>query len=176
MTYGEHWLVGRLAVGAAHAFANSSEVPYSEQFYVGGANSVRAFTVRSIGPGSYRAPAELLNGYFDQTGTFKLEANVEYRFPLYGPIHGALFMDAGNVWLLKEDPQRPGGQLRANTFLNELALGTGLGIRLDISMLVVRLDLGVGIHAPYDTGRSGYYNMTSFGNSLALHLAIGSPF
>ena len=176
VAYGEHWLVSRVAVGAAHAYANSSEVPYSEQFYVGGANSVRAFTVRSLGPGSYRPPAHLVNGYFDQTGTFKFEANVEYRFPLFGPLHGALFVDSGNVWLLKDDPQRPGGQLRAKTFLRDLALGTGLGVRLDISMLVVRLDLGIGIHAPYDTGRRGYYNMTSFGNSLALHLAIGYPF
>lgn len=174
--HGDNWLVSRVAVGAAHAYGNSSQVPYSEQFYIGGANSVRAFTVRSIGPGSYRAPSADRDGYFDQTGTFKFEANVEYRFPLFGPLHGALFVDTGNVWLLKEDPERPGGKLRASTFLKDLALGTGLGVRLDISMLVVRLDLGIGIHAPYDTGKSGYYNMTSFGNSLALHLAIGYPF
>ena len=170
------WLVSRVAVGAAHAYGNASEVPYSEQFYCGGANSVRAFTVRSIGPGSYRAPADQVNGYFDQTGTFKFEANVEYRFPIIGPLHGALFLDAGNVWLLKNDPQRPGGQLRGSTFFKDLALGTGLGLRLDISMLVVRGDLGIGIHAPYETGRGGYYNMTSFKNSLAFHLAIGYPF
>ncbi len=174
--HGDNWIVSRVAAGAAHAYANSTQVPYSEQFYVGGANSVRAFTVRSIGPGSYRAPSADRDGYFDQTGTFKFEANVEYRFPLFGPLHGALFVDAGNVWLLKEDPERPGGKLQGKTFLKDLALGTGAGIRLDISMLVVRLDLGVGIHAPYNTGRSGYYNMTSFGNSLALHLAIGYPF
>lgn len=173
---GDNWLMTRVAVGAAHAYGNSTQVPYSEQFYVGGANSVRAFTVRSIGPGSYRAPSGQRDGYFDQTGTFKFEANVEYRFPLFGPLHGALFLDAGNVWLLKNDPERPGGTLRAKSFLRDLALGTGVGVRLDISMLVVRLDLGVGIHAPYDTGKSGYYNMTSFGNSLALHLAIGYPF
>ena len=176
LSSGEHWLVARVAAGAAHAYANSMEVPYSEQFYVGGANSVRAFTVRSLGPGSYRAPAELQTGYFDQTGTFKFEANVEYRFPIYGPLRGAMFLDSGNVWLLKDDPQRPGGRLRGNQFFKELALGTGVGVRLDISMLVVRVDLGIGIHAPYETGRSGYYNMTSFGNSLALHLAIGYPF
>lgn len=173
---GDHWLVSRVAAGAAHAYGNSSQVPYSEQFWVGGANSVRAFTVRSIGPGSYRVPANQVNGYFDQTGTFKFEANVEYRFPLMGPLHGALFIDSGNVWLLKKDPQRPGGELRASSFLKDLALGTGVGLRFDISMLIVRLDLGIGIHAPYDTGKSGYYNMTSFKDSLALHLAIGYPF
>ena len=173
---GDQWIVTRVAAGAAHAYGNASEVPYSEQFYCGGANSVRAFTVRSIGPGSYRAPADLVNGYFDQTGTFKFEANVEYRFPIFGPVHGALFLASGNVWLLKEDPQRPGGLLKGSTFFKDLAVGTGVGLRLDISMLVIRGDLGIGIHAPYDTGKHGYYNMTSFGKSLAFHLAIGYPF
>ena len=173
---GSHWLMSRVMVGAAHAYGNSSQVPYSEQFYCGGANSVRAFTVRSLGPGSYHTPGKSANDYFDQTGTFKFEANIEYRFPILGPLHGAVFMDVGNVWLLKDDPQRPGGTLKASSFLRELALGTGAGLRFDIGMLVVRADLGIGIHAPYDTGRSGYYNMTSFKNSLAFHLAIGYPF
>lgn len=172
----DDWLVSRIAVGAAHAYGNSTAVPYSEQFYVGGANSVRAFTVRSLGPGSYRPAADQVNGYFDQTGTFKFEANIEYRFPLYGPLHGAVFLDSGNVWLLKDDPQRPGGKLKGSTFLRDLATGTGFGLRLDIGMLVIRGDLGIGIHAPYSTGKGGYYNMTSFKNSLAFHLAIGYPF
>lgn len=173
---GEQWLWTRAAVGAAHAYGNASQVPYTEQFYCGGANSVRAFTVRSIGPGSYRPPKSDINGYFDQTGTFKFEFNVEYRFPILGPVHGALFFDSGNVWLLKNDPQRPGGLLKGSRFFKELATGTGVGLRLDISMLVVRADLGIGIHAPYDTGKRGYYNMESFGKSLAFHLAIGYPF
>ncbi|MDE6653236.1 MAG: BamA/TamA family outer membrane protein, partial [Muribaculaceae bacterium] len=156
-------------------YANSSHVPYSEQFYCGGANSVRAFAGRSIGPGSYHDP-NVVNDYFDQTGTFKFEANVEYRFPIYGPLNGAVFLDSGNVWLLREDPLRPGGLLRGRTFFKDLATGTGAGLRFDIGMLVLRGDLGIGIHAPYDTGRSGYYNMTSFKNSLAFHLAIGYPF
>lgn len=173
---GDHWLVTRAAVGAAHAYGNTSQVPYAEQFYVGGANSVRAFTVRSIGPGSYRVPSDMVNGYFDQTGTFKFEFNVEYRFPIIGPLHGAVFFDSGNVWLLKNDPQRPGGLLQGKSFLRDLATGTGAGLRVDIGMLVIRGDLGIGIHAPYDTGKSGYYNMESFKKSLAFHLAIGYPF
>lgn len=174
--WGDNWLVTRAAVGAAHAYGNSSQVPYSEQFYVGGANSIRAYTVRSVGPGSYKVPDNLINGYFDQTGTFKFEFNVEYRFPIYGPLHGAVFFDSGNVWLLRNDPMRPGGQLRASSFFRDLATGTGAGLRVDIGMLVIRGDLGVGIHLPYDTGKKGYYNMTSFKNSLAFHLAIGYPF
>ena len=174
--WGDNWLVSRVALGAAWAYGNSSQVPYAEQFYVGGANSIRAWTARELGPGSYRAPADQRNGYFDQTGTFKFELNTEYRFPIVGPLHGAVFIDAGNVWLLKKDPLRPGGELKASTFLKDIALGTGVGLRFDISMLVLRADLGIGIHAPYDTGKSGYYNMPSFKNSLAFHLAIGYPF
>lgn len=173
---GENWIVSRVAAGAAHAYGNSTEVPYAEQFYVGGANSIRAFTVRSLGPGSYRPAVTAENGYFDQTGTFKFEFNIEYRFPIFGPVHGATFIDSGNVWLLKKDPSRPGGELKASTFFKDLALGTGAGLRLDLSMIVVRADLGVGIHAPYDTGKKGYYNMESFRKSLAFHLAIGYPF
>lgn len=173
--HGDSWLVTRVFGGIAHAYGNSAEVPYSEQFYVGGANSVRAFAVRSIGPGSYH-PAGDRDNNFDETGTFKFEFNVEYRFPIVGPLHGAIFLDSGNVWLLKNDPERPGSKLEGRTFFKDLAVGTGVGLRFDISMLVLRADLGVGIHAPYDTGKSGYYNMRSFKDSLAFHLAIGYPF
>lgn len=170
-----HWLVSRFLIGAEHAYGNSKEVPYKEQFYVGGANSIRAFSVRSLGPGSYRAPSDQINGYFDQTGTFKLEANVEYRFPLVSMLHGALFVDAGNVWLLKNDEQRPGGLLKANTFLRDIALGTGVGLRVDLGMIVVRGDLGYGLHTPYSNGTGHYFNVP-FKDAFAFHLAIGYPF
>lgn len=171
----DQWLVSRVLIGAEHAYGNSSQVPYAEQFYIGGANSIRAFTVRSLGPGSYRAPQSQRNGYFDQTGTFKLELNTEYRFPIYSILHGAAFLDAGNIWLLKDDPLRPGGQLKAKTFLREIALGTGVGLRVDIGMMVIRGDLGYGLHAPYDTGKRGYFNIRPK-DAFAFHLAIGYPF
>lgn len=171
----DQWLVSRVLIGAEHAYGNSSTVPYSEQFYIGGANSIRAFTVRSIGPGSYRAPSSLKNGYFDQTGTFKFELNSEYRFPIISVLHGAVFVDAGNIWLLKPDELRPGGLLQGSTFLRDIALGTGVGLRVDIGVMVIRGDLGYGLHAPYDTGRSGYFNI-AFKNAFAFHLAIGYPF
>ncbi len=169
-------LAGRLQLGVAHAYGNSSEVPYSAQFYVGGANSIRAFTVRTIGPGSYHSTIDGANAYYDQTGTFKFETNWEYRFPLMGYLKGAFFVDAGNVWLLKEDEARPGGKLDMGKFFDQLAVGTGLGVRFDMEMLVIRADLGIGIHSPWDTGKSGYYNMPRFKDSLAFHLAIGYPF
>lgn len=171
-----HRLVARMLVGAAHAYGNSSQVPYSEQFYIGGANSIRAFAVRSVGPGSFRPDVTNPNGYYDQTGTFKLEANLEYRFPIFSYLKGALFLDAGNVWLLSDDSNRPGGKLVMKDFFNEIAVGTGLGLRFDMDMLVIRADVGYALHAPYDTGKSGYFNMPSFKKSYAFHLAIGYPF
>lgn len=171
----DKWIVSRILLGAAHAYGNAKEVPYSEQFYIGGANSIRAFTVRSIGPGSYRAPRDLVNGYFDQTGTFKFEVNSEYRFPIAGDLHGATFIDAGNIWLLKKDPLRPGGLLTGKTFLKDIALGTGVGVRYDLGMMVIRLDLGYGLHAPYSNGTPHYFNV-AFKDAFALHLALGYPF
>ena len=171
----DQWLVSRVLIGAEHAYGNATQVPYSEQFYIGGANSIRAFTVRSIGPGSYRSPEADRDGYFDQTGTFKLELNTEYRFPIVSILHGAVFLDAGNIWLLKEDPLRPGGLLTGKTFLKDIALGTGVGLRVDIGVMVLRADLGYGLHAPYYTGTDHYFNI-KFKNAFAFHLAIGYPF
>lgn len=172
-----NWLATRLLVGVGYAYGNSKVMPYSEQFYIGGANSLRAFTVRSLGPGSYRPPRDDRNGYLDQTGDFKLEANVEYRFGLLGKLGGAVFLDAGNIWLLKNDPKRPGAELKWKGFLNEIALGTGFGLRYDISVLVIRADLGIGLHTPYpNPDKKGYYNISSFKDGLGFHLAIGYPF
>ncbi|MDE6294550.1 MAG: BamA/TamA family outer membrane protein [Muribaculaceae bacterium] len=171
----DQWLVSRIMIGAEHAYGNSKEVPYAEQFYIGGANSIRAFTVRSLGPGSYRPPEDMVNGYFDQTGTFKLELNTEYRFPIVSILHGAVFLDAGNIWLLKNDPLRPGGLLRGKTFFKDLALGTGVGLRVDAGVIVVRGDLGYGLHTPYSNGTGHYFNV-AFKKAFAFHLAIGYPF
>ena len=168
-------LVGRLMAGVAYSYGNSITTPYSEQFYIGGANSIRAFTIRSIGPGSYR-PTDSKYGYLDQTGDIKFEANLEYRFPILGDLHGATFLDAGNVWLLRYDKSRPGGQLKWGRFLKDLALGTGIGLRYDLTFLVIRLDWGIGLHVPYDTGKKGYYNIPDFKDGMGVHLAIGYPF
>lgn len=169
-------LASRVALGALFAYGNATIAPYSEQFYVGGANSIRAFTIRSIGPGGYH-PKDSKYSYLDQTGTFRFEANIEYRFRIFKSIWGAAFLDAGNVWLLRRDEARPDSQLRLKTFPKQIALGTGMGVRYDMDILVFRLDFGVPLHLPYDTGKSGYYNVTgSFGKNLGIHFAIGYPF
>ena len=174
-------LATRVLVGAIHAYGNLGEAPFREQFYVGGSNSIRAFGVRSIGPGSLSPDSinpvdSVPYTYYDMTGSFKFEANAEYRFPILGYLKGAVFLDAGNVWLLQEDKKRPGGKLKLKNFFKELALGTGLGLRFDMSMLVIRADVGIPLHAPYYTGKSGYYNIPDFWKGLNFHLAIGYPF
>lgn len=169
------YMAGRLFAGVIYSFGNSRVAPYADLFSIGGANSIRAFGVRTIGPGSYH-PANSSYSYLDQIGDLKLEANVEYRFPLVSNLGGAIFVDAGNVWLMKSDAGRPGASVNAKTMGKEIALGTGFGLRYDLDFLVIRFDVGVGIHAPYDTGKSGYYNMTRFWDSLGFHLAVGYPF
>lgn len=167
-------LASRLMAGAVVSYGNSLRAPYAEQFYTGGANSVRGFAVRTVGPGSYRSP-DSRYAYIDQTGDFKLEANAELRCRLFGSLHGAVFLDAGNVWLLRADPLRPGAQLTAES-LRRIAVGTGAGLRYDLGFLVLRLDMGIGLHAPYDTRRTGFYNLERFRDGMAFHFAIGYPF
>lgn len=173
---GKQYLAARLMGGVIWSYGNQTVAPYSEQFYIGGANSLRAFTVRSLGPGIYNPAKDAKYGYLDQTGDIKLEANVEYRFPIFGDIYGATFLDAGNVWLMRKDENRPGGQLTLKNFAKSVALNTGVGVRYDLDFLVIRLDLGVALHVPYDTGKSGYYNIPKFKDGLGFHFAIGYPF
>ena len=168
-------LATRLYVGALWSYGNSSYAPYSELFYVGGANDIRAFAARAIGPGRYY-DSQGRGTYLDQAGDFKLEANIEYRFNLVSNLHGALFIDAGNVWMLKKEDSHPLGELSSGNLLKSIALGTGFGFRYDLEFLVLRLDLGIGIHAPYDTGKKSYYNMPKFWDSLGFHFAVGYPF
>lgn len=168
-------LATRFFAGIIYSYGNSTTAPYNDLFSIGGANSIRAFSIRSIGPGSYH-PARSTYSYIDETGDLKLEANIEYRFPIIANLYGAAFIDAGNVWLMRENEKQPGGKINMSDFGKTIALGTGVGLRYDLDFLVIRFDLGIGIHAPYDTGKSGYYNMPSFGKSLGYQFAIGYPF
>ena len=171
-------LVGRVAGGIIIPYGNSEVAPFAECFYVGGANSIRAFTVRSVGPGRYHeANSEL--AYFDRVGDIKLEGNLEYRFNIFGGLYGALFLDAGNVWNLKnyfDDETEQDGVFRIKDFWRQIALGTGFGVRYDLDFFVLRFDLGIGLHLPYDTGKSGFYNIPKFRDGLGFHFAIGYPF
>lgn len=166
-------LATRAMGGAIWTYGNSRVAPYSEQFYCGGANSIRAYTVRGIGPGGYHG---VNTSYLDQTGDIKLEANAEYRFNLVGSFNGAVFLDAGNVWLMREDPDRPGAKFNLKDCWNQIAVGTGLGLRYDMDFLVLRLDMGIPLHNPYKTSKSGYFNIENIKDGMSLHFAIGYPF
>uniref|UniRef100_UPI0028E54CD4 translocation and assembly module lipoprotein TamL n=1 Tax=Segatella oris TaxID=28135 RepID=UPI0028E54CD4 len=165
-------LVGHIGIGAIWAYGNSTVAPWSEQFYVGGANSIRAFTIRSVGPGAYY-PTAATTSYLDQTGDMKFLANLEYRPRLFGNLYGAVFLDAGNVWTLHNRSDHPKGQLKLKNMLQQMAVGTGVGLRYDLDFFVIRVDWGVGLHLPY---KSGFYNLPNFGDSHSLHFAIGMPF
>jgi len=176
------WSLGEKSGIAAHvnlgtlwAYGNSRFAPYTEQFYVGGANSIRAFNARQIGPGRYRS-TQRRRSYVEQTGDIKIQLNLEYRPHLMGSLYGAVFLDAGNVWTMHYDDGRPEGHFKFKNILNEMALGTGVGLRYDIGYFMIRLDWGLGLHVPYETGKTGFYNISKFKDAQAFHLAIGLPF
>ncbi|RPI04896.1 MAG: hypothetical protein EHM64_08375, partial [Ignavibacteriae bacterium] len=177
-------LASRLIAGIGVAYGNSATMPYVKQFTIGGSNSVRAFSARALGPGSYKIPDSLAaKSFMDQAGDIKLEVNTEYRFPLISILKGALFIDAGNIWLLREDPGRPGGTFSEKTFLDELAVGAGAGLRLDLSFFILRFDLAFPLRIPYlPQGERWVIKKINFGdpswrsNNLTLNLAIGYPY
>jgi outer membrane protein assembly factor BamA len=172
----------RIIVGYGLPYGNSRQLPYIKQFFVGGSNSVRAFRSRTIGPGSYLAPPTQQGFIPDQTGDLKLEMNTELRPRISGPLYGALFVDAGNIWLANTDPNKPGATFDGN-FLGELAMGAGLGIRIDIQLFVLRLDVAFPIRKPWLTPSNRWVlNQINFGDTqwrrenVIYNLAIGYPF
>ena len=174
----------RMIAGVGFAYGNSFTLPYVKQFSSGGSNSVRAFDARALGPGSYKIPDSIAaNSFTDQAGDIKLETNIEYRFPIVSIVRGALFVDAGNIWLRKEDPNRPGGTFAGNTFTDEIAIGTGFGTRLDLSFLILRFDLAFPLHVPnLSENERWVLNKIDIGSpdwrkhNLVLNIAIGYPF
>ena len=166
-------LVAHLAGGYIWCYGNSTIAPNSELFYMGGANTVRAFSVRGIGPGNVKSFGDRATDYMMRNGNVKLLGNIEYRQQLFGNLYGALFLDAGNVW---NSADGAAGQFKWKDLLREMAVGTGVGIRYNLDFLVLRLDWGIGLHVPYDTGKSGFYNVDGFKRNQTLHFAIGYPF
>lgn len=175
-------LATRLIAGVAYPYGNSEFVPFSKQFFSGGSNSIRAFRARTLGPGSFDPRTVQAGTYFDQSGDIKLELNAEYRANLYKFINAAVFVDAGNIWLLNADKDRPGAKF-SKDFLDEVAVGAGVGLRLDFSILVLRLDLAMPLRVPYyEKGNRWAFDKINFGDpswrkdNLVLNIAIGYPF
>ncbi|WP_035567247.1 BamA/TamA family outer membrane protein [Hymenobacter sp. IS2118] len=172
-------VVARLLAGIGNPYGNSRVLPYPKQYGIGGPNSVRAFAPRGIGPGIYQPKTldQSSNQFYDQVGDIRLEGNIEYRQDLFPYVKGALFMDAGNIWLVNPDPGRDGAQFKASSFLDQLAVGYGAGIRIDVQFFVIRFDYALPLRAPYGTptrlNKQGELVPDKAGR---LNLAIGYPF
>lgn len=165
-------LASRITGGLGYAWGNSSTMPFVKEFFAGGANDIRAFRSRSLGPGTYYAGSRDTAFIADQPGDIKLELNTEIRFKLFSVFRWAFFADAGNVWTLRYDSSRVGSQFNSN-WLNQLGVGVGTGLRLDISILLLRLDLGVPVREPWITSGSKWVFDTK---NTVLNFAIGYPF
>ncbi len=179
----------RLNLGYGYAYGNSTSLPFVRQFFAGGSNDIRAFAARTLGPGTYKVPDTLK--FADQGGDIKIMLNSELRFPIVSILQGAAFVDAGNIWLRKEDKGvpgtdikgRPGSGFEFKNVLSELAVGTGLGLRVDAKILVVRLDVAFPIRKPYlPAGQRWVIDDIAFGSSawrkenLIFNIGIGYPF
>ena len=178
----KHTIASRLILGVGIPYGNSEQLPYIKQFFIGGSNSIRAFPARGIGPGSYQSQNDSTL-FIDQSGDIKLEANLEYRAKIYGVFKGAIFLDAGNVWLLNEDINRPGGHFRMDQIYQQLGVGTGAGLRLDFSYFVLRFDWAFPIKKPFIVENNGWViddiNFKSRSwrrDNLILNVALGYSF
>ena len=171
----------RLNLGYGYAYGGSSSLPFVRQFFAGGTNDIRAFRARSLGPGTHQVAANAFLA--DQGGDIKMMINSELRFKLVSILHGAAFVDAGNIWLRKEDPERPGSEFKLKNSLEEFAVGTGLGLRVDATIFVIRLDGAFPIRKPYlPKGQRWVIDEVDFSSknwrrdNLVLNIGIGYPF
>lgn len=176
----ENKIACRFIGGIGYAYGNSNQLPYLKQYFSGGSTSIRAFQARSVGPGVFRSAHQ--NGLLiDQSGDIKLETNIEYRAKLYSFIKGALFIDAGNIWLLHENEQTSGGQFYFDKFMSQIVIGTGAGIRFDFTYFVLRTDLAFPLKKPIEGANAWVIDQIDFSknwrqNNLVLNIAIGYPF
>ncbi len=175
-------IIYRLAGGLGLPFGNSEVLPYIKQFYIGGANSLRAWRVRTLGPGSFDSASDTTDIFADQTADMRIETNMEYRFDIFEILKGALFLDGGNIWTLKKDSLREGTQFTGN-FLDQFAVGGGIGARFDFSYFIIRLDLATPFRNPaLPKGEQWVIDKIALGSlkwrreNLLLNLAIGYPF
>lgn len=164
------------AVGVAVPYGNSAIVPYEKRYFAGGANSVRGWSVRTLGPGSYKGRDGNID-FINQTGTIKLDLSVEYRAPLFWRFEGAAFIDAGNVWNTRRYPNLNDGLFRFDRFYEQIAVAYGLGLRLNLSYFILRFDGGMKAIDPAASGRAHYPLLSPrFSRDFALHFAVGLPF
>ena len=164
-------------IGVAYPYGNSTILPYEKRYFSGGANSVRGWSVRELGPGRFTGGDGRID-FINQTGDIKLDLNAEYRTYLFWKLHGAFFVDAGNIWTIRDYAEQPGGQFRMRSFWREIAVSYGLGFRLNFDYFILRLDGGMkAIHPAYDDVRHHYPIIhPDFKRDFTLHFAVGLPF
>ncbi len=170
-------IVYRWYAGVGWAYGNSKVMPFEEQYFGGGSNDIRAWVVRTLGPGSYVMPEE--STFINLTSDMKLEANIEYRFKLFWILEGATFVDVGNIWTVKPDEDRPGSQFRFDTFLDDIAVGAGAGLRFDIKFVLLRADFGMKLRDPMATEGSKWIPLNGTfdrRDDLTMVIGIGYPF
>jgi len=170
-------IVYRGFIGVGIPYGNSKAIPFEKQYFGGGANGLRAWQVRSLGPGSYIPPDG--TDFLNETADIKLEANAEYRFKLFWILEGALFLDAGNIWTYNNDVTRPGSQFILNKFYKDIAVGTGVGFRFDFNFVIGRIDLGMKLRDPLLTDGSKWIVMRrsyNYSNDFTWVIGIGYPF
>lgn len=169
-------LVFHIATGVAIPYGNSKSLPFEKLYFSGGANSVRGWSVRSLGPGRYHGNSGSLD-YVNHTGDIKLDLNVEYRTHLFWKLNGAAFIDTGNVWTLKNRYSDDTGQFAFNRFYKEIAVSYGLGVRFDLDFLILRFDGGMKAINPMESGADRFPVIRpDFSRDFAFHFAVGYPF
>lgn len=170
-------LVAHVEWGIAVPYGNSTSLPFEKRYFAGGANSVRGWSVRELGPGTYRGDDKTID-YIKQSGDIKLGASIEYRSKLFWKVNGAAFVDAGNIWTIRDYAEQPGGLFGLDTFYKQIAVSYGLGLRFDFGFLVLRLDGGMKAYNP--SGSTMYQKLPLIHPDLrrdfAFHLAVGYPF
>ncbi|WP_062434718.1 BamA/TamA family outer membrane protein [Prevotella sp. DNF00663] len=164
-------------LGFAWPYGNSSVLPFEKRYFSGGANSVRGWSVRELGPGKYRGTDGRID-FINQTGDMKLDINVEYRTSLFWKLNGALFVDAGNIWTLRNYAEQPGGQFQLDSFYQQLAVAYGLGLRLNFDYFILRFDMGMKAINPAYTTQEEHYAIfhPKWSRDFAFHFAVGFPF
>ena len=170
-------LVFHLGFGIAYPYGNSNILPFEKRFFSGGANSVRGWSVRSLGPGKFIGTDGRID-FINQTGDMKLDLNLEYRANLFWKFGGALFVDAGNIWTLREYEDQPGGQFKMSEFWQQLAVSYGMGIRLNFDYFVVRFDMGMKAVNPAYEDEKDHFPLIHprLSRDFAFHFAVGLPF
>lgn len=171
-------LVFHAGLGVAYPYGNSTVMPFEKRYFSGGANSVRGWTVRSLGPGQYKEQDGRIN-FINQTGDMKLDLNAEYRTYLFWKFNGALFVDAGNIWTIRQYDEQPGGQFSFKDFPRQLAVSYGLGLRLNFDYFILRFDLGMkAVNPAYEAEDDEHYPVLhpNFKRDYAFHFAVGMPF